>query len=628
MAIESVIELRIDGIEQLEDLERRLAALNSLSVNLSGGGGAVGGGGTTIQGGNYSNVTINEYNTNIQRQSRNDIHQFSRGLQAASSTLGGLTTGFMRLSKAILGTGGLLSGVTSMATIAGMLKTAQNINQAAFMTNAIGVNPNDLARLKATYGQVFNVEAVYSQVAKERAAPYSMLMTQMGISQQQAQMMSPEDLLLMTHQHARRMAQRYGANELALKAGGLEGVMSVEDLQREKNLSMGQMGEISASAASYQQRLQLQRPEDWQRFNRMMSLGTQSVGTAMQNLLRPLLDPLFNVFNEFFNRAFGPKNQAMFEEAVSVIGRGLNDIADFVKAGTWQELRDKLENGFIKSVEKASAFITDKFQSSLAMLDDNFRLFGLNVTQLMDSFKAFGYALEGVGRTLFEKGGPLESWKEEHGFGLRQWRKQVTDALGFAKGSVADTGHQMFDEKIIEVANKTGLPPALLFGLTQRESSFNPKATSPKGAMGLAQAMAPTWAQYGKGNPYNPGEALDFEGAYLLALHEQLGGGLDEMLAGYNAGPGRVRKAKAKAKRFGMEDWTKNLPLETRNYIDIVKENMAKARRAYTEVPTASTVSRPVYGSTRLDLNITNNTSADISSQTNRTGNAPNTQGR
>ena len=56
MAIESVIELRIDGIEQLEDLERRLAALNSLSVNLSGGGGTMGGGNTTIQGGNYSNV--------------------------------------------------------------------------------------------------------------------------------------------------------------------------------------------------------------------------------------------------------------------------------------------------------------------------------------------------------------------------------------------------------------------------------------------------------------------------------------------------------------------------------------------------------------------------------------------
>ena len=77
-----------------------------------------------------------------------------------------------------------------------------------------------------------------------------------------------------------------------------------------------------------------------------------------------------------------------------------------------------------------------------------------------------------------------------------------------------------------------------------------------------------------------------------------------------------------------MEDWTKNLPLETRNYIDAVKENMAKARRAYTEVPTASTVSRPVYGITRMDLNVTNNTSADITSQISRTGTAPNTQGR
>ena len=617
MAIESVIELRINGIEQLDELERRLEGLRDGSINLAGGGG--GGSAST------TNVTINEYNTHTQTQQRNELHAFSRGLHMATSTIGGLTTSFVKLSKAIIGTGGLLSGVTSMATIAGMLKTAQNINQAAFMTNASGMNPNDLNRLKATYGQIFNVESVTSALAREKAAPYSMLMTQMGLSQQQAQSMSTEELMKRVSGHAKMMAQQYGANELALKAGGLEGVMSVDDLLRELNIKPGQQATIGGLAEKYRGITQLERPEEWQRFSSMMSLGTQAVGTKMENLLRPLLDPLFNVFDSFFDRVFGPKNQQIWEDAIGIIRNGMVQLADFIKTGTWEELKDKLQNTFGKSLDKASNFITEKFHSALETLDNSFRLFGLNMSQLMDSFKAFGYALEGVTRVLFEEGGPLESWKQEHGFGLRQWKKQVDDAYNFAKGAVPEMGHRLFDDKILEVANKTGLNPALLFGLTQQESRFNPKAVSSKGAMGLGQAMRGTWAQYGKGDPFDPNASLDFEGAYLLALHKMLGGGTTEMLAGYNAGPGAVLKAKKKAGRLGAEDWTEYLPLETRNYIKSVMENEAAARKAYRADPMTGNMSRPLYGNTRVDVNVNSPASADTTVQTSRTPGAPNT---
>ena len=90
-----------------------------------------------------------------------------------------------------------------------------------------------------------------------------------------------------------------------------------------------------------------------------------------------------------------------------------------------------------------------------------------------------------------------------------------------------------------------GLDPAtfaLLFEtLIQRESAFDPRAVSPKGAKGLGQLMPGTVAELGVADPFDPIANLDGSARYLVAQLEAFSS-IELALAAYNAGPGAVRK--------------------------------------------------------------------------------------
>ncbi|MEN3357441.1 MAG: hypothetical protein V7637_1423 [Mycobacteriales bacterium] len=95
------------------------------------------------------------------------------------------------------------------------------------------------------------------------------------------------------------------------------------------------------------------------------------------------------------------------------------------------------------------------------------------------------------------------------------------------------------------------LTESLLAAQLFQESRFNPKATSPVGAQGIAQFMPGTWPSWGKdenGNgvasPWEPEDAIPAAARYDCAIAKQVaavpGDAAGLMLAGYNAGPGAV----------------------------------------------------------------------------------------
>jgi soluble lytic murein transglycosylase-like protein len=84
--------------------------------------------------------------------------------------------------------------------------------------------------------------------------------------------------------------------------------------------------------------------------------------------------------------------------------------------------------------------------------------------------------------------------------------------------------------------------PDLVRAVVQVESAYNPRATSPKGAMGLMQLMPATARQYGVRNPYNPTENVRAGVQYLRMLLDKYGNNEELALAAYNAGPGAVDK--------------------------------------------------------------------------------------
>lgn len=91
-----------------------------------------------------------------------------------------------------------------------------------------------------------------------------------------------------------------------------------------------------------------------------------------------------------------------------------------------------------------------------------------------------------------------------------------------------------------EASGRFDIPAAWIHAVMQVESSGNPLAVSPKGAMGLMQIMPKTWAElrarYQLGaDPFDPRDNIFAGTAFLRELYDRFGE--SGFLAAYNAGP-------------------------------------------------------------------------------------------
>ena len=110
-----------------------------------------------------------------------------------------------------------------------------------------------------------------------------------------------------------------------------------------------------------------------------------------------------------------------------------------------------------------------------------------------------------------------------------------------------------------QIAERYGVEVDLILSLVKRESTFNPKAVSPNGAVGLLQLMPPTARELGLKVPsyqnvrkptpnpnvderFHPLKNLDAGVKYLHDMLKRYDGDYSLSLAAYNVGPGNVRK--------------------------------------------------------------------------------------
>jgi len=87
-----------------------------------------------------------------------------------------------------------------------------------------------------------------------------------------------------------------------------------------------------------------------------------------------------------------------------------------------------------------------------------------------------------------------------------------------------------------------GIQAELLHAVIAVESAYDPKARSPKGALGLMQLMPGTAAQYGITNPRDPAQNLAAGARHLRYLLGEFDNDMKLALAAYNAGEQAVRK--------------------------------------------------------------------------------------
>jgi soluble lytic murein transglycosylase-like protein len=102
--------------------------------------------------------------------------------------------------------------------------------------------------------------------------------------------------------------------------------------------------------------------------------------------------------------------------------------------------------------------------------------------------------------------------------------------------------HHRFEPLIQEHATRQSLRPELVRAVIQVESGFNPRALSPKGAMGLMQLMPATARSLGVNNPWDPAQNIRGGTDYLRHLLDEYDGNEELALAAYNAGSGAVAK--------------------------------------------------------------------------------------
>jgi soluble lytic murein transglycosylase-like protein len=97
-----------------------------------------------------------------------------------------------------------------------------------------------------------------------------------------------------------------------------------------------------------------------------------------------------------------------------------------------------------------------------------------------------------------------------------------------------------FDAIIERASSRHGLPARLVKAIIQVESSYDPRARSPKGARGLMQLMPATAREYRARNAFDPAANIEAGTRYLKKLLGRFD--LPLALAAYNAGEAAVLK--------------------------------------------------------------------------------------
>jgi soluble lytic murein transglycosylase-like protein len=95
---------------------------------------------------------------------------------------------------------------------------------------------------------------------------------------------------------------------------------------------------------------------------------------------------------------------------------------------------------------------------------------------------------------------------------------------------------------VSRIAEKWRVPEKLAHALVQTESNYEPRAVSPKGAMGLMQLMPVVAEQYAVADPFNAEANLEAGMRHLRGLLDRFPGRLTLALAAYNAGEGAVSR--------------------------------------------------------------------------------------
>lgn len=159
---------------------------------------------------------------------------------------------------------------------------------------------------------------------------------------------------------------------------------------------------------------------------------------------------------------------------------------------------------------------------------------------------AYGWLAANASRFGFVQRYSWESWHFGYDAGPPPC-SEAGNSVGAGRGDGAVSGSDglpafvpaRFRAPLLRAATHWNVSAALLAAQLMAESNFNPFASSPAGALGVAQFIPSTAAAYGLADPFDPVAAMDAQAHLMSDLIRQLGSP-QLALAAYNAGPAPV----------------------------------------------------------------------------------------
>lgn len=136
--------------------------------------------------------------------------------------------------------------------------------------------------------------------------------------------------------------------------------------------------------------------------------------------------------------------------------------------------------------------------------------------------------------------------------GLDFWRKTDAELAGRSRILPMQVPSEI-RSLIREASKQTGVDANLLEAVAFRESAFNTRAVSRRGAQGLMQLMPRTAKFLGVTDAFDARQNIIGGAKYLKMMLDQFDGNVDLALAAYNAGPEAVKKKGLRATTEAVE---------------------------------------------------------------------------
>ncbi len=144
----------------------------------------------------------------------------------------------------------------------------------------------------------------------------------------------------------------------------------------------------------------------------------------------------------------------------------------------------------------------------------------------------------------------------------------------------AKSGDAMkYEGAVREAAAEFSLDPALVKAVIRAESNFNPRAVSPKGAMGLMQLMPDTARMHDVEDAFDPAGNIRGGVRHLRYLMDRYHGELDLVLAAYNAGTKPVDRVNGVPRFAETQEYVRRVRHFHSGYRTGAPATMASAKR-------------------------------------------------